>query len=44
VVRGKLITIGTAIVEKLTVVRMHSKLASPLQDLVRRIHGALVPG
>ena len=43
-IRTKLIKIGTVIVEKLTVVRMHFSSYHPLQDLVRRIHGILVPG
>ena len=43
-IRTKLIKIGTVIVEKLTVVRMHFSSYHPLQDLVRRIHAILVPG
>ncbi|MBU6473777.1 MAG: IS1380 family transposase [Alphaproteobacteria bacterium] len=42
-IRAKLIKIGTVVVKKLTVVRLHLSSHHPLQDLFRRVRAALVP-
>lgn len=42
-IRAKLIKIGTVVVKKLTIVRLHLSSHHPLQDLFRRVHAALVP-
>lgn len=42
-IRAKLIKIGTVVVKKLSVVRLHLSSHHPLQDLFRRVRAALVP-
>jgi hypothetical protein len=42
-IRSKLIEIGTGVVRKLTIIRLHLSSHHPLQDLFRHAYAVLVP-